>query len=189
MQESATWIQSEEQYLDVMAKKERKLILRFLRKPIGLIGTDKIEGLRTQRMRLEGEVDRQRAVDSEEPDSKVFSEIACDALIRSIGYQSIPIDGVPFDTSRSIIPNDFGCVKDPSTGEMIVGLYCAGWVKRGPVGIIDATLRDSLETFRVIKHHLEHRMLKGSSSTTEDIKQLLSSGSPLVDKQGWLRIN
>ena len=63
--------------------------------------------------------------------------------------------GVPFDTKKNIIPSEFGCVIDPETKKMDIGLYCAGWVKRGPVGIIDSTLRDSMDTFRVIKHHLD----------------------------------
>lgn len=40
-----------------------------------------------------------------------------------------------------------------------MGLYCAGWVKRGPVGIIDATLRDAMETFKMMKHHLENDLI------------------------------
>jgi len=50
-----------------------------------------------------------------------------------------------------------------------VGLYCAGWVKRGPVGIIDATLRDSMETFRMIKHHLEGDLLQEKKTTREEV--------------------
>jgi len=47
-------------------------------------------------------------------------------------------------------------VVDPERGnETIPGIYVAGWAKRGPVGIIDATLRDTKQTFGVLKHHLE----------------------------------
>lgn len=57
------------------------------------------------------------------------------------------------------------------------------------MGIIDATLRDSLETFKMIKHHLENDMLPASPTTTEQVRKMLSGGSTLVDKEGWKRIN
>lgn len=110
-------------------------------------------------------------------------------MIKSIGYKSLQVDGVPWDHKSNTIPNSFGCVVDPANGELQTGLYCAGWVKRGPVGIIDATLRDALETFRMIKHHLETDMLKASDITTEDAKALLKQGAPLVETSGWGKIN
>ena len=67
---------------------------------------------------------------------------------------------------------------------MDVGLYCAGWVKRGPVGIIDSTLRDSMDTFRTIKHHIDNDMLP---STTPDITNLIKE-SNIIDSDGWRRI-
>ena len=78
------------------------------------------------------------------------------------------MDGVPFDTKKNIIPHEFGCVKNKD-GSLEVGLYCAGWVKRGPVGIIDATLRDSMDTFRIIKHHIDNNLIKESLVTRYEI--------------------
>jgi len=83
------------------------------------------------------------------------------------------MDGVPFDSRRCVIPHEFGCVKDMETGKLNVGLYVAGWIKRGPVGIVDATLRDSMETFKMVKHHLESDMLPERTSTIQDIYNLL----------------
>jgi NADPH-dependent glutamate synthase beta subunit-like oxidoreductase len=136
-------------------------------------------------MKLVGETERQRAIESDLPDSPVYSQLECDVLVKSIGYKSLELEGVPFDRKTNTIPNSFGCVVDPASGELQVGLYCAGWVKRGPVGIIDATLRDSLETFRMIKHHLENDLLKGSSTTTDEVRAMLKQGAPLVETEGW----
>ena len=83
------------------------------------------------------------------------------------------MDGVPFDSKKSVIPHEYGCVKDPETGKVDIGLYVAGWIKRGPVGIVDATLRDSMETFKMVKHHLENDYLVEHKGTVEDIKRLL----------------
>lgn len=137
-------------------KNEKKLILRFLRSPTELHATDNhINGVTLQRMKLEGEPKSQRAVPSDSPDESALRDYKCDVLVKSIGYRSLAMSGVPFDQKRSVIPHEFGCVKDPDSGKLELGLYVAGWIKRGPVGIIDATLRDSMETFRMLKHHLE----------------------------------
>jgi len=84
----------------------------------------------------------------------VLSNLKCQALVKCIGYKSMPIEGVAWDNRKHTIPNEHGIVTT-AEGKVIPGLYCAGWVKRGPVGIIDSTLRDSVETFRSIKHHIE----------------------------------
>jgi len=82
------------------------------------------------------------------------------------------MSGVPFDQKRCVIPHEFGCVKDPDSGKLELGLYVAGWIKRGPVGIIDATLRDSMETFRMLKHHLETDQLPEKTGSIEDAHNL-----------------
>ncbi|KAH8548099.1 hypothetical protein BGW37DRAFT_514765 [Umbelopsis sp. PMI_123] len=68
----------------------------------------------------------------------------CGLVLRSIGYKSVGLDGVPFDESRGRVPNKFGKVMD---GENEVpGLYTAGWLKRGPTGVIATTMSDAYET-------------------------------------------
>ena len=52
---------------------------------------------------------------------------------------------------------------------MIPGLYAAGWAKRGATGIVDATLRDTKQTFGVIRHHLEANMLAESNLSISDL--------------------
>lgn len=83
---------------------------------------------------------------------------------RSVGYKSTPLAGfdalqtpIPFDTTLGILPNDrHGRVLSPSLGPgslaagHIPGAYCAGWVKRGPTGVIASTMEDAFNTAEVI---------------------------------------
>ena len=93
LQQDATWIESPEQYLDVMSKRERKVILRFLRNPVELVpdrnDPKKLGSVTLQKMALTGECERQIAVHSDLPDWPVYRELKCDALIKSIGYKSL----------------------------------------------------------------------------------------------------
>ena len=115
-------------------------------------------------------------------------------LVKSIGYRSLKMDGVPFDPRRNVIPHEFGCVKDPETGELDVGLYVAGWIKRGPVGIVDATLRDSMETFKMLKHHMENDELSERTTTLGETQLGLrkpnedNNSFQVIDKDGWQKV-
>lgn len=174
LMEAFELIESGEHYEDVLSRtNEKKLILRWLRSPTELVSkNDRIGGATLTRMTLEGEPNKQRAVASKEDDHSALRDFKCDVLIKSIGYRSQHMNGVPFDFKRCVIPQDHGCVVNPETGEQDVGLYTAGWIKRGPVGIVDATLRDSMDTFKMLKHHLECDMLPGKDSTVEETRAM-----------------
>jgi adrenodoxin-NADP+ reductase len=86
-------------------------------------------------------------------------DIPASLAFRSIGYKSeglpgFPELGVPFNDRLGIIPNDqLGRVIDDNEGwsesgtaQHIPGMYCAGWVKRGPTGVIASTMQDAFST-------------------------------------------
>ena len=92
-------------------------------------------------------------------------DIPANTFFRSVGYKSLPLPGIEadlgiqFDTERGVIPNDgFGRVTssvntgdnqrlpDGSLLSHLPGLYCAGWVKRGPTGVIATTMTDAFST-------------------------------------------
>jgi ferredoxin--NADP+ reductase len=70
-------------------------------------------------------------------------------VLRSVGYQSVPLDGVPFDPRSYTVPNAGGRVLD-SSGEPLPGEYVAGWLKRGPTGVIGTNKADAAETVRAL---------------------------------------
>lgn len=81
---------------------------------------------------------------------------------RSIGYKSEPMDGmkdlgIDFDERRGIIPNDsHGRITSLSPdGTGIPGMYCSGWVKRGPAGVIANTMEDAFDTAEAIAQDWE----------------------------------
>jgi ferredoxin--NADP+ reductase len=67
-------------------------------------------------------------------------------VFRSVGYQGVPLAGVPFDAKRGTIPNDHGRVLDKAGGAPVKGLYATGWIKRGPSGVIGTNKADSIDT-------------------------------------------
>jgi ferredoxin--NADP+ reductase len=67
-------------------------------------------------------------------------------VLRSVGYTGIPIEGVPFDERKGLILNEGGRVLDSHDAGHRVGHYTAGWIKRGPSGVIGTNKRCAQET-------------------------------------------
>jgi ferredoxin--NADP+ reductase len=70
-------------------------------------------------------------------------------VLRSVGYQSVPLPGVPFDERSSVVPNVEGRVTGPD-GSALPGEYVAGWLKRGPTGVIGTNKSDAAQTVRAL---------------------------------------
>jgi ferredoxin--NADP+ reductase len=67
-------------------------------------------------------------------------------VLRSIGYRTVPIEGVPFDPATSTVNNIAGQITHPNTGDVVPGEYVTGWAKRGPTGRIGNNKPDSVST-------------------------------------------
>jgi ferredoxin--NADP+ reductase len=74
-------------------------------------------------------------------------------VLRSVGYQSVPLPGVPFDSRASVVPNARGRVLGED-GAPLPGEYVAGWLKRGPTGVIGTNKSDAAETVRCLLEDL-----------------------------------
>jgi len=68
-------------------------------------------------------------------------------VLRSVGYQSVPLPGVPFDDRSYTVPNEAGRVTGPD-GAPLPREYVVGWLKRGPTGVIGTNKSDAAETVK-----------------------------------------
>jgi ferredoxin--NADP+ reductase len=163
--------------------KPRSVHLRFLTSPVAILGDDKVEAVEVVRNRLEADADgRIRAVLTDERET-----IPCDIVLRSVGYLGVGIPGVPFDASRGVIPNDGGRALD-SNGEPVPGTYCAGWIKRGPSGVIGTNKKDATETVELLLADAAAGAL--SHDDQRDVADLLAQREvTVVDYPGWEAID
>jgi ferredoxin--NADP+ reductase len=119
----------------------RTLTLRFWLRPVEITGDDRVTGLTLERTRLDENGAFQGTGELETLDVQM--------VLRSVGYQSVPLDGVPFDESHAVVPNEQGRVLSPD-GQPLPGEYVAGWLKRGPTGVIGTNKSDATETVRAL---------------------------------------
>ncbi|KAI9329094.1 hypothetical protein BDR26DRAFT_912706 [Obelidium mucronatum] len=118
-----------------------------------------------------------------------FVDLSCGLLVSSVGYygESIGPD-VPFDASKGVIPNIRGSVvTDLTTKTTIPGLYASGWIKRGAVGVIAATMYDAVETADSVLQDLESlKSSRPAKSGFDGVSPLLHErGVTTVSYSGW----
>ena len=120
-------------------------MLHFLVSPVEILGTERVEAL----MMVHNELyESEDGIDPPAADRAHARPCRCGLVFRAIGYQGVPLPGIPFDAMRGVIPNEAGRIIDPHTGEPVQGEYVVGWIKRGPQGIIGTNKPDSQETVR-----------------------------------------
>jgi len=138
-------MQALEAYLEPRDEGQPKtLYVRFLLSPVELVddGAGSVTKVKFVRNELYEAGDgslRSRATDA-------FQEVDAGLVFRSVGYRGKPVSGVPFREDWGTIPNEQGRILAAPGGEPVLGLYTAGWIKRGPSGVIGTNRPDSLET-------------------------------------------
>lgn len=117
--------------------RERRIHLRFFLRPVELLADDgRVSGVRFERTALDGR--------GGVTGTGRFESIESQLVLRSVGYKGVALPGLPFDAERGVVPNEQGRVlRDgvPSPGE-----YVAGWIKRGPTGVIGTNRPCAKET-------------------------------------------
>jgi ferredoxin--NADP+ reductase len=157
--------------------KPKRLELRFCASPVQILGEGKVEAIQIVRNSLvmsdDGAI---KPVPTEEVDV-----IPCGLVLRSVGYRGVALPGVPFDERRGVIPNEQGRV----TGQARV--YAAGWIKRGPSGVIGTNKKDAAETCDRLLEDAAAGVLQSEGGELEDL--LRARGTDFVEYAGWQAID
>ena len=121
----------------------RSLRVRFWLRPVEILPSPSgtVGGVCLERTRL--------SADGVFEGTGAIERVDAQLVLRSVGYQSVPLPGVPFDSRSCTVPNAGGRVVDEA-GQPLPGEYVAGWLKRGPTGVIGTNKADAAETVRAL---------------------------------------
>jgi ferredoxin/flavodoxin---NADP+ reductase len=177
------------------AGQPRRLTVRFWLRPVEIQGDHRVQRLVLERTRLD--------------DSGAFTgtgeleTLEVSMVLRSVGYQSVPLPGVPFDERAAVVPNVEGRVIG-ADGAPLPREYVAGWLKRGPTGVIGTNKSDAAQTVRSLLADLaggpgpddaplpRAGLLRypqaGQGPVSPLAAKLAARGVRLVTYQDWLRI-
>jgi ferredoxin--NADP+ reductase len=177
--------------LGEFAKREasgKPVTLRFLffRSPVAIHGDGKVEAIELVRNRLDEQDGRLVAVPTDEREV-----IDCGLVFRSVGYRAVALPDLPFDERRGTIRNEGGRVVHDDDREQAAGVYCAGWIKRGPTGIIGTNKKDAMETVALLLEDIREGRVRHKEEATADAVEvvLADRGVRAVLYEGWTGID
>lgn len=151
----------------------RTVDFRFHTTPVELVGDTHLTGLRVQ----------SRGVDDVEV-------VDCGLLLRSIGYRGSRIPGLPFDDTTGTVTNKAGRVCDPASGQPIRGRFVAGWIKRGPTGVIGTNRFCADETVHCLISDFRSGVLDAPTAEPESFGRLIRSRNPhSFGADGWSELD
>jgi ferredoxin--NADP+ reductase len=160
---------------------------RFFVSPVEVVGRDgRVARLRLERNRLEPDGrGGATAVGTGE-----IEELPVTMVIRAIGYKSLPLVDLPYDSRRGVVPNRDGRVVNPA-GDPLPGEYVVGWVKRGPSGLIGTNKPDAAETVQAMLADLPKlEPLPEAAAEHGAVPTLLGArGVRVVDYEEWRRLD
>lgn len=161
----------------------RRITLRFLAAPTEIVddgeNSGTVAGIRLVHNTIVGVDGGRESVASTES----TEEIAAGLVVRAIGFRGTPVPGLPFDDARAVVPNTHGRVEGLDT------TYVAGWIKRGPVGVIGTNKKCARDTVLTLLADVD----RGAVVPTTDrdaIDAFLAERCPMAtDLNGWLGID
>ncbi|MCT1628060.1 FAD-dependent oxidoreductase [Corynebacterium sanguinis] len=164
-----------------------KIHIHFFEEPVEVLTDDSgaVTGIRTERQELDGNGGIRG--------TGTFTDWPVQQVYHAVGYRSEPVEGVPFDLERHVIPNDGGRVL--VTAEEGAApedkLYVTGWIKRGPVGLIGNTKSDAKETTDMLIADADAGKLAAPTHTgADDIFDLLRErGVDYATWEGWYKLD
>ncbi|MEZ5152629.1 4Fe-4S binding protein [Rhodococcus zopfii] len=163
----------------------KRIVLRYLASPVEIGGDGKVESITLERNELIDAGGRLEARPTGERET-----LETGLVLRSIGYRGTPVADLPFDERRGVIPNVEGRVVDPQTSEPLTGVYTAGWIKRGPSGVIGTNKQCSAQTVERLIDDFVAGRLAPPAEDREKLATLVAERRPgFVDYSGWQKID
>jgi ferredoxin/flavodoxin---NADP+ reductase len=166
----------------------RRIHLRFLLSPIAIepdaSGT-RVGAVVLERNRLEARADGSLSAVG----TGVTERLDAQLVFRSVGYRGQAMPDLPFDERWAVVPNDRGRVLTARDGEPVPGWYVAGWIKRGPTGVIGTNKACAVETVATLLGDALPEIAPADAEPAAVDTLLAGRGVRVVDADGWRRID
>jgi ferredoxin--NADP+ reductase len=156
----------------------RRIHVRFMLRPVEILGDVEVSGLRLERTRL----DQARLAKG----TGEMRTLDASMVLGAVGHRGVSIPGIPVDEKTGIVPSVGGRVV--RAGSAVPGEYVAGWIKRGATGVIGTNKSDAKETVTALLE--DARSLPPAPVRDPDavLHLLAERGVSLVTWQGWTAV-
>ncbi|MFK0012597.1 FAD-dependent oxidoreductase [Streptomyces sp. NPDC091027] len=156
----------------------RRIALRFHLRPVEILGGPggRVRGVRFERTAPDGR--------GGITGTGVHEDVEAQLVLRSVGYRGVPPAGLPSDPAGGTVPHAAGRVL--RAGRASVGEYVAGWIKRGPTGVIGTNRPCAKETVSSLLQ--DAGVLARRDLPADPLEALRAAGLRPVRWPGWLAI-
>ena len=113
--------------------------------------------------------------------------LPADLVVRSVGYRGCPLPGLPVDERTATVPNESGRVL--RDGQHSAGEYVAGWIKRGPSGVVGTNKHDARETVASLLADAVEGRLVPRGPVDDLVEALVARGAEPVLLDDWHAID
>jgi ferredoxin--NADP+ reductase len=159
--------------------KRRRIHMHFFARPVELTGDDRVRQVVVERTALD-------ATGGASGTGETYT-VNADFVVRSVGYRGTALDEVPFDSGKNVIPSSEGRVQ--RDGVTVPGEYVAGWIKRGPTGIIGTNKKCAVGTVASLLEDVSANLLPAPAHGTIEEFDARIAGLETVDTAGWRSID
>lgn len=168
--------------------KPRRLHIRFYESPVALTGNERVAGVKLAANTLVQQNGSLRVHTTDRT-----HVLPAGLVLRSVGYRGAGLAGVPFDDARGVIPNIAGRVLSGADSSVVPRMYAAGWIKRGPSGVIGTNRADALETIQSLVEDFpservpERVKLRTTPAAIDAL--IMERGAQWLDQAAWREID
>jgi NADPH-dependent glutamate synthase beta subunit-like oxidoreductase len=155
---------------NIHAEKPIRMEFDFFAAPVRIEGDGKVERVVIERTKLDADM---RSVGTGETYT-----IPASMVVACIGYQTPPIEGVPYEHGRGRFASD--------EGRILPGLYCVGWARRGPSGTIGTNKPDGFAIVEKIAEDISEGQGKEGRAGLDAL--LDARGTQVVKFSDWKKI-
>ncbi|WP_255363243.1 FAD-dependent oxidoreductase [Geodermatophilus sp. DSM 45219] len=154
--------------------------LRFFSRPVRLLGEDRVTGVEVERTVVDQ--------DGRASGTGETAVLPADLVVRSVGYRGGELPELPLDPHRGTVPNELGRVL--RGGEPAPGEYVAGWIKRGPTGVVGTNKHDARETVATLLADVAAGVVRPGGGGADDlVAALRATGADPVLLEDWRAID
>jgi ferredoxin--NADP+ reductase len=163
----------------------KRIVLRYLTSPRRIAGAGRVESIQLTRNSLVRNPDG-----SVRAEAGYQSEVLHTGLVlKSVGYRGSPVDDVPFDPGRDVIPNAQGRVLTGPGGQVVPRVYVAGWIKRGPSGVIGSNKACARETVRQLLADVASGVVTPAPDRLDLVALLRARQPGAIGFADWIRVD
>jgi ferredoxin/flavodoxin---NADP+ reductase len=156
-----------------------RIHFHFWTRPVMIIGDQRVAAVRTERTMIDA--------DGLVVGTRDFGTLAAQLVVRSVGYRGVALPGLPYDEGTGRVPHAEGrVIRDHAFS---ADEYVAGWIKRGPTGVIGTNKSDATETVNSLLGAIRDGAVVAHGRSGNLDRLLAARGIHPLDLQAWHRID